>query len=61
MVLSFSVTAVYTSRSVSAEKETHLVEYMRVMGLHDLIYWLSHFITSFAKMFVMMLAIAFCM
>lgn len=61
IVLSFSVTAIYTSRSVCAEKEARLIEYMRVMGLNDLIYWLSHFITSFTKMFVMMLAIAFCM
>lgn len=34
---------------------------MRVMGLHDLIYWLSHFTTAFVKMLVMMLIIAVLM
>uniref|UniRef100_A0A914XN67 ABC transporter domain-containing protein n=1 Tax=Plectus sambesii TaxID=2011161 RepID=A0A914XN67_9BILA len=45
----FWLPVVHTARTVAAEKEARLKEYMSVMGLRSMVYYLSHFVTAYAK------------
>jgi hypothetical protein len=49
LAIVFWLPVVHTARTVAAEKEARLKEYMSVMGLRPSVYYLSHFITAFAK------------
>ena len=57
-VFAFATTVVSVVKSITVEKELRLREGMRIMGLSDVAYWASWFVTHYAGLVIVSAAVS---